>query len=98
MPYTGLKPAGRDLGPAIPAADKAAETGDVGAVERLLTGAVKESLEHRMHAVLQTKAYDAADVAAGREHVGAYVGFVHYVEGIYQAASAMPHEGGHATE
>ena len=26
-PYTGLKPAGRDLGPAIPAADKAIETG-----------------------------------------------------------------------
>src|SRR5512135_864316 len=26
-PYTGLKPAGRDLGPAIPAADKALETG-----------------------------------------------------------------------
>ena len=25
-PYTGLKPAGRDLGPAIPTADKALET------------------------------------------------------------------------
>jgi len=29
-PYTGLKPAGRDLGPAIPAADKALEDGSVG--------------------------------------------------------------------
>jgi hypothetical protein len=28
-PYTGLKPAGRDLGPAIPAADKAVETGSL---------------------------------------------------------------------
>jgi GTPase len=98
MPYTGLKPAGRDLGPAIPTADKAVEAGDAGAVERLLTGTMKEGLGHRMHAVLQTKAYDAADVAAGREHVGAYAGFVHYVDGIYQTASAMPHEGGHATE
>ncbi|MFZ5789323.1 MAG: DUF6448 family protein [Pseudomonadota bacterium] len=96
--YTGLKPAGRDLGPAIPAADKAVETGDAGAVERLLTGTMKEGLEHRLHTVSQTKAYDPADVAAGREHVKSYVGFVHYVEGIYQAASAMPHGDGHATE
>jgi hypothetical protein len=28
-PYTGLKPAGRDLGPAIPAADKALRDGSV---------------------------------------------------------------------
>jgi hypothetical protein len=28
-PFTGLKPAGRDLGPAIPAADKAIEEGPV---------------------------------------------------------------------
>jgi len=28
-PYTGLKPAGRDLGPAIPAADKALEDGSI---------------------------------------------------------------------
>jgi hypothetical protein len=27
-PYTGLKPAGRDLGPAIPAADKASREGE----------------------------------------------------------------------
>ena len=34
--YTGLKPAGRDLGPAIPAADKALETGNVDPVVKLL--------------------------------------------------------------
>ena len=32
--YTGLKPAGRDLGPAIPAADRAIETGDPAALEK----------------------------------------------------------------
>lgn len=39
-PYTGLKPAGRDLGPAIPAADKALETGSEAALTHLLTGGV----------------------------------------------------------
>jgi hypothetical protein len=33
-PYTGLKPAGRELGPAIPAADKALQTGLVDALVR----------------------------------------------------------------
>jgi Family of unknown function (DUF6448) len=36
-PYTGLKPAGRDLGPAIPAADKTIETGSDKALIELLT-------------------------------------------------------------
>jgi hypothetical protein len=36
-PFTGLKPAGRDLGPAIAAADEAVRVGSVEAVNRLLT-------------------------------------------------------------
>ena len=41
-PYTGLKPAGRDLGPAIPAADKALETGSDEALVQLLTDEVRD--------------------------------------------------------
>lgn len=36
-PYTGLKPAGRDLGPAIPAADKALREDAVEPLVKLLT-------------------------------------------------------------
>jgi hypothetical protein len=39
-PYTGLKPAGLDLGPAIPAADKALETGDPKPLLALINEAV----------------------------------------------------------
>src|SRR5574342_1437169 len=46
-PYTGLKPAGRDLGPAIPAADRALETGDAGPLAAVLDGAVKAGLAGR---------------------------------------------------
>ncbi len=43
-PYTGLKPAGRDLGPAIPAGDKALESGSVEPLVKLLTEAVQKGL------------------------------------------------------
>lgn len=36
-PYTGLKPAGLDLGPAIPAADEALKTGSPDKLVKLLT-------------------------------------------------------------
>ena len=45
--YTGLKPAGRDRGPAIPVADKALRAGNVEAVLRLLTSTLERGVhEH----------------------------------------------------
>ena len=43
-PYTGLKPAGRDLGPAIPAADKALETGNPQELLELINGKVHDGI------------------------------------------------------
>ncbi len=43
--YTGLKPAGIDYGPAIPAAERATETGNLTQVKALLT----EEVEHGLH-------------------------------------------------
>ena len=42
-PYTGLKPAGVDLGPAVPAADRALDTGSTESLERLLGDAMRRS-------------------------------------------------------
>lgn len=92
-PYTGLKPAGRDLGPAIPAADKAVESGSIEPLLELLTGALTESVRSSFRHVLAAKGFNSNDVAAGREFIEAYVTFVHRVEGIYQAASQQV--GGH---
>ncbi len=56
VPYTGLKPAGRDLGPAIPMADKALETGAVEPLVKLLTDKVQDSLhEYFTHAIAKKK-------------------------------------------
>lgn len=95
-PYTGLKPAGRDLGPAIPAADKAVETGAVGPLQDLLAGAVDRGLREHLEALTALKQYDPDNVVAGRRYVQAYVEYVHYVERLYEAATTAAE--GHYSE
>jgi hypothetical protein len=105
-PFTGLKPAGRDLGPAIPAADKAVETGSLDEVAKLLTEAVRQGLHTRFHGLMAKKSFGPDDIAAGREFIESYVTFIHYVEGLYEMATqsvagahhhepAAGHGGGH---
>jgi hypothetical protein len=92
-PYTGLKPAGRDLGPAIPAADRAIETGSVGPLETLLTEALVSGIRTRFDQVREAKAQAGqagTGVEAGRRYVRAYVTFIHYVERLYEAARTSP--------
>lgn len=95
-PYTGLKPAGRDLGPAIPAADRAIENGSTEAVKKLLMETVEQGLHTAFHRVQERKGFDPSDVSAGREYVEAYVVFIHYVEGLYEVAKNQTH--GHFPE
>ena len=85
-PYTGLKPAGRDLGPAIPAADKALETGSDEALVELLTNEARDGLHKHFKEVVEKKNFAPNDVAGGREYVEAYVTYIHYVERLYEAA------------
>lgn len=87
-PYTGLKPAGRDLGPAIPAADRAIESGGTAALEALLTKNLRTGLRDAFARVQARKSYDANDVAAGREYVKAYVEYIHFVERLHEATTA----------
>lgn len=89
-PFTGLKPAGRDLGPAIPAADLAVESESPEALEQLLTDEVLRGLRAQFEAVMEKKDFAPEDVAAGRAFVAAYVPFIHYVERIYDAAVQKP--------
>ena len=77
-PYTGLKLAGRDLGPAIPPADKALEDGSAEPLFKLLLGAVQTRVGKQFNATLGKKKFDPNDLEAGRAYVKAYVEFVHY--------------------
>jgi hypothetical protein len=90
-PFTGLKPAGRDVGPAIPAADKALEQQSLEPLVRLLTDTMGGRLRQHFNEVVTARTYDAADVAAGREYVRAYVEFIHYVERLYETSTVAAH-------
>lgn len=94
-PYTGLKPAGLDLGPAIPAGDKALETGDLKPVWKLLSETAHTRLHGAFEAAMKAKNFKPGDVEAGRRAVAAYVTYIHFVEGLYGAAAGQgPEEGG----
>src|SRR5512139_1302753 len=99
-PYTGLKPAGMDLGPAIPAADKALETGDPRPLLSLINGKVHDGIHKYYTEARERKAHAKESVEAGRAYVQAYVPYVHFVERLYNdAVSPIAHgarEGGHA--
>ena len=95
-PFTGLKPAGLDLGPAVPAADSALKTGSVDEVLKLLVNAVSAGVRAYFRAAVQRQIFDANDVAAGRKYVEAYVPYVHYVERLWEAATEPVH--GHHAE
>lgn len=95
-PYTGLRAAGQDIGPAIPAADKALEGGSVDQLLRMLTETLQEGVrEHFKHAA-SLKNFNKDDIESGREYVRAYVGFIHYVERLYEASKRSAH--GHLPE
>jgi hypothetical protein len=94
-PYTGLKPAGRDLGSGIPAADKALENGKIEPLLKLLTDGMKSEVREQFKQVTAKKKFGRDDVSAGQEYVKSYVEFIHYVERIYEAAK-NPAEGHYA--
>jgi hypothetical protein len=94
-PYTGLKPAGLDVGPVIPVAEKAIESGSPEALIRLLTDTLRQEVQHRFDHMKHLRDYRASDVAKAREYVEAMLGLQVYSHKLYQAMKAKPHEGGH---
>lgn len=102
-PYTGLKPAGTDLGPAVEGADRALESGSVENLVKLVTADVAAGIRQRFERAAAARKGADESVAAGREYVEAYVDYVHYVERIHddaittirhgeaEAAPARPH-------
>jgi hypothetical protein len=88
--YTGLKPAGGDYGPVIPAAEHAVETGDLSKLRAALNEEIEHALLERLahvralqKAPLEPKT--SAEVPHARERVSAELGFVTFAETIRQA-------------
>lgn len=86
-PYTGLKPAGTKLDPAVEAADQALERGRADALIKTVTDEAAAGIRRRFNQALEKKAHAEHNVGAGREYVAAYVEFVHYVEALHAMAA-----------
>jgi hypothetical protein len=91
-PYTGLKPAGTDVGRAVPAGDRALESGSVEELRHLLHAVVDERLDELFADAHRKRGFAADNVAAGREYVEAYVQFMHFGELLEALASSHGRE------
>jgi hypothetical protein len=94
-PFTGLKPGGLDLGPAIPAADRALETGDPKPMLALIEKAIHGGIHGYYVEAMEKKKHAGESVEAGRAYVAAYVPFLHFVERLYvDATTPIAHGAG----
>ena len=89
-PYTGLKPAGAAVEPAVAAADDALHGDGVAELAAQVAEAAADGVRARYERVKALEGHDPADVDAGRRWVEAYVDYVHFVE----ALSGVIHGGG----
>jgi hypothetical protein len=85
--YTGLKE-GAEVSPALAAAERALESGDVEAVSTLIERAVRLELDERYQTVVaaRQRAAQEGGVPANRARAEAELAFEQYVDGVYQAA------------
>lgn len=95
-PFTGIKPAGSEMVPAVEAADKALETGSADELLKMMTGEIVQGIKKHYERTMALKEHAGHNVDAGREFATAYVAYVHYVEKLYEDAKPASAHHGHA--
>lgn len=91
-PFTGLKPAGLDIGPVIPLAERAIEGDDPTPLAEFLARAVRNEVADRFDALRAARLSPGADVAAARRYVDAMLGLEVWAHHLYGAVHASAHE------
>ena len=94
--FTGLKPAGLDVGPVIPAAERALETGSADGLVEVLCGVAGREVERRHAQALELRHHADDGVAAARDYVEAALGLQVWAHGVYKQLLADPHVHGGA--
>jgi hypothetical protein len=90
-PFTGLKPAGLDVGPVIPLAESA--IGDVTLLAEFLGSAVRDETVERFNTMLTAKHTADKGVDAARAYVQVMLGLQVWAHKLYRAVYAGAHEG-----
>lgn len=99
-PFTGLKPAGLDVGAVIPAAERALETGAASELTDVLCDAVRHQVEHRHARAMALKQHASGGVADARAYVDAMLGLQVWSHAVHRQIMADPHQhlGAHEQE
>lgn len=95
-PFTGLKPAGLDVGPVIPAAERSLASGSPAELVDLLCDEVRRETERRHAHAMSLAAQAAEGLTQARAHVEASLGLQVWAHGVHRAALAEPHGDAHA--
>lgn len=95
-PYTGLKPAGLNVGPVIPVAERAIDTGSPEELLDLLSGTIRAEVKERFDRVMRFKRHAGGSVDEAREYVEAMLGLQVYAHTLYECAKAEVHEAAHS--
>jgi hypothetical protein len=89
--FTGLKPAGLDVGPVIPIAEKAIARGSSVDLIDFLTTVVRNEVNMRFEAMLDARKHASGSVDDEREYVEAMLGLEVWSHKLYGAMKAAPH-------
>lgn len=90
-PFTGLKPAGLDVGPVIPAAERALETGEADELVAVLCDELRDQVEQRLARAVALKTATGARVVQVRAYVEAMLGLQVWAHAVHRQVSADPH-------
>jgi hypothetical protein len=95
-PYTGIKPAGTPLHPAVASAERALSTGSANQLRTELNEKLSAAVAEKFNRVMEARRHQQESVEAGRAYVAAYVEFMHFVEQMYDRSSGVHDAENHA--
>lgn len=90
-PFTGLKPAGLDVGPVIPLAEQAIEKRSIDELFTFLSAELQRQLQLRLDKIEALSA--GVTTAERREYVEASLGLQVYSHHLFKFMQRSPHEG-----
>ena len=90
-PYTGLKPAGLDVGPIIPIAERAAHALKSEELVEALTAELRRQIEHRIDELRDLKARRRGSLIDARRYVSAVLGLQVYSHRLFKQLQASTH-------
>lgn len=92
-PFTGVKPAGLDVGPVIPVAERAIKAGSVDELVTLLSETLLHESKRRFDRVMELQTRAERGLPEAREYTTAMLGLQVWSHQLWLAMTAPAHEG-----